>query len=939
MFSTKSWSDHSVPIVIHNVKKIQMKASVRHPNFKGRFYSHLFFYETHFFHLTASFQITNTKGLIMFNGGFDPKSFISIALVDASLQFCLSCGSNATCNKGYEVKTDDWYILRVVVRENEGQLRLNDGDALQLMCPSGEKYRPRNNVYISGAGMKDWNIIVDVTSNKTMFHGIIDTLKVNGLIVTYKMATLIDVNGMLNSLGYSLSDYVTEVYKNEKTITTLYCGVPERTAKSHYVRIVWFENMRRMIPAAGVEIIDVESDKQVVSKVNLYPEHAGEGIYACVLSQDGMLSVVHVFVVFRYKAYIDAIDAFPLSKTGKRVKRRIGEKEEVEEYEDIEVMNHNSPEKVTSNYKVVNPKEESESHAEWIGLIILLVLILLCFFPALCYCCTKDHPMWIKVRNFFNRIYSYITGQEYIEETEVLAEEDYDSEPAESESEGALGLDEDRSNDQLPSPDLQLKPDKMKPAKRSKSKGQKQSRPQSTQLKAQSETQMSQLGDEQEALPKKQMKKALKQPPPEDLPQTQSSNVIQQCPPGYHPQPCSPFYPIAGGQQYYYPSSNQLTMNQPTTLQRPSYGPQPTTLQRPLYGPQPTTLQRPLYGPQPTTLQRPSYGPQPSTLQRPSYGPQPSTLQRPSYGPLPLCGPSVSNIPPCRPTYNVLPLCRPPAFVPPGPSVSAYVPPQGPSQTSFTHYRQSPYSFSPKGPSPSALSPHGASSSAFSPYKPHHQYSSTQPSITKLHISSPSMSQSKLAPSRTGIHQSESRGRMFICRENNDDYQLQRRTQSQKVGRKFACRESHLDLENPNWQNDLSSYCKQQCDFVDQISVQIPPHRSFQAQSTYPETSCYQPHFPCRPSYNPYALYKPCNMNASIPPIDLVCNAYKATPFQTRRRESLSKDVNKNSRNWSNGIVEDQLNFSDNNSLNFHRSSVLASSTIYLQCDTGNLLW
>ncbi|KAK0056564.1 NRXN [Biomphalaria pfeifferi] len=847
----------------------------------------------------------------MFNGGFDPKSFISIALVDASLQFCLSCGSNVTCNKGYEVKTDDWYILRVVVRENEGQLRLNDGDALQLMCPSGEKYRPRNNVYISGAGMKDWNIIVDVTSNKTMFHGIIDTLKVNGLIVTYKMATLIDVNGMLNSLGYSLSDYVTEVYKNEKTITTLYCGVPERTAKSHYVRIVWFENMRRMIPAAGVEIIDVrciiyyypvqlcnmiikvfcetrlvsvegflESDKQVVSKVNLYPEHAGEGIYACVLSQDGMLSVVHVFVVFRYKAYI-----------GKRVKRRIGENEEVEEYEDIEVMNHNNPEKVASNYKGVNPKEESESHAEWIGLIILLVLILLCFFPALCYCCTKDHPMWIKVRNFFNRIYSYITGQEYIEETEVLVEEDYDSEPAKSESEGALGLDEDRSNDQLPSPDLQLKPEKMKPAKRSKSKGQKQSRPQSTQPKAQSETQMSQLGDEQEVLPKKQMKKALKQPPPEYLPQTQSSNVIQQCPPGYHPQPCSPFYPIAGAQKYYYPSSNQLTMNQPTTLQRPSYGPQP------------------------------------------------STLQRPSYGPLPLCGPSVSNIPPCRPTYNVLPLCRPPAFLPRGPSVSAYVPPQGPSQTSFTHYRQSPDSFSPKGPSPSALSPHGASSSAFSPYKPHHQYSSTQPSITKLHISSPSMSQSKLAPSRTGIHQSESRGRMFICRENNDDYQLQRRTQSQKVGRKFACRESHSDLENPNWQNDLSSYCKQQCDFVDQISVQIPPHRSFQAQSTYPETSCYQPHFPCRPSYNPYALYKPCNMNASIPPIDLVCNAYKATPFQTRQRESLSKDVNKNSRNWRNGIVEDQLNFSDNNSLNFHRSSVLASSTIYLQCDTGNLLW
>lgn len=66
---------------------------------------------------------------------------------------------------------------------------------------------------------------------------------------------------------YLFVDYVTEVYKNEKTITTLYCGVPERTAKSHYVRIVWFENMRRMIPAAGVEIIDVVGFSFFTSKI------------------------------------------------------------------------------------------------------------------------------------------------------------------------------------------------------------------------------------------------------------------------------------------------------------------------------------------------------------------------------------------------------------------------------------------------------------------------------------------------------------------------------------------------------------------------------------------------------------------------------------------------------------------------------------------------
>lgn len=84
---------------------------------------------------------------------------------------------------------------------------MNAGNAIQISYPATYVYQPRGSLYVSGAGPLDWPVITELTKNNILLHGIIDMLTVNDLIVTYKMASLIDINGWVSTLGYSLAGW------------------------------------------------------------------------------------------------------------------------------------------------------------------------------------------------------------------------------------------------------------------------------------------------------------------------------------------------------------------------------------------------------------------------------------------------------------------------------------------------------------------------------------------------------------------------------------------------------------------------------------------------------------------------------------------------------------------------------------------------------------
>ncbi|GFR90802.1 hemicentin-1 [Elysia marginata] len=352
LFQTRNKSVRGQPVTSHKVKKFILAPEARHPDFDNRFYSHLQFRESKYLYVSASFQITDSSGLLFFNGGKNGTSYISAQLVKGTIRLCLNCGQKPVCHDGFTISSGNWYLVSVSAQGSEGEVRLNEGDAIQVNCPADQSYIPRPSMYVGGGGPKDWRVLKRLVAGAIFFSGMIDTLSLNGWPVTYKMATLVGQDEEINSLGYSFSDMVTELRIPYNTMAKLKCGVPQKSRISHVVRVVWFYNMKRLLPRPGTDIEDTESPYQSVSQVNLHPGQHSDGIYACVLSEDGVLSVRHVFVLLRYT----------------RISAR-----------------------------------EKEGRDEWIGFFFLMIFLALAIIALCCYIC-QDQPRWKVIRDNIERV-------------------------------------------------------------------------------------------------------------------------------------------------------------------------------------------------------------------------------------------------------------------------------------------------------------------------------------------------------------------------------------------------------------------------------------------------------------------------------------------------------------------------------------------------------
>lgn len=79
-------------------------SEVRHPNFKGRYYSQLSVHASSFLEVVVVFQLTIIDGLLIYNGGLGSNSSVAIILRKGAVQFCLNYDQKQLCRKAYELK-------------------------------------------------------------------------------------------------------------------------------------------------------------------------------------------------------------------------------------------------------------------------------------------------------------------------------------------------------------------------------------------------------------------------------------------------------------------------------------------------------------------------------------------------------------------------------------------------------------------------------------------------------------------------------------------------------------------------------------------------------------------------------------------------------------------------------------------------------------------
>lgn len=69
----------------------------------------------------------------------------------------------------------------------------------------------------------------------------------------------------MTHLVFQLTDHVSEVYENERVTTTLRCGIPEKNTRSQVTRMIWLQDMKRIVSSPGTDISDSVSCLSIIS--------------------------------------------------------------------------------------------------------------------------------------------------------------------------------------------------------------------------------------------------------------------------------------------------------------------------------------------------------------------------------------------------------------------------------------------------------------------------------------------------------------------------------------------------------------------------------------------------------------------------------------------------------------------------------------------------
>ena len=86
----------------------------------------------------------------------------------------------------------------------EAELRIDRHPAVQI-TGVGKKYFPTQELFLGKTEPAEWLVIQMVTGVRMGFSGIVDVLVVNGQRFTFKRAALLDSDGFMNSMGYTMS--------------------------------------------------------------------------------------------------------------------------------------------------------------------------------------------------------------------------------------------------------------------------------------------------------------------------------------------------------------------------------------------------------------------------------------------------------------------------------------------------------------------------------------------------------------------------------------------------------------------------------------------------------------------------------------------------------------------------------------------------------------
>ncbi|XP_046576192.1 uncharacterized protein LOC124284175 [Haliotis rubra] len=299
LYQSPYWMGLGAPDKELLIEKQTSDGGVNYPDFRSRHYARLSFRHDQTLKVLLTVRMRKSNGLILYNEGVVPGSHIALFSEQGALKVCFACNrKNVFCEKTFVFQTRTWYYLSLEVEGNGSELRMDKGKAMQLSCV-GRKYRPQKEVFIGGAPPSMWTIITNWTGVTKGHDGNVDKVVVNDEKFSFRLGALFDTTGTINSMGYSLSAHVSNVVEHPTSKVTLRCDFTSFTKGGHHAKAQWLLGDRLLNSSKGALIMPMLPGLQNESAVTLMPSHHKQGLYACVVNQDGRLTITHAFALTR----------------------------------------------------------------------------------------------------------------------------------------------------------------------------------------------------------------------------------------------------------------------------------------------------------------------------------------------------------------------------------------------------------------------------------------------------------------------------------------------------------------------------------------------------------------------------------------------------------------------------------------------------------------
>ncbi|XP_046372560.2 uncharacterized protein LOC124146355 isoform X2 [Haliotis rufescens] len=299
LYQSPFWLGIGAPDKEEFIEKQLSDVDVNYPDFRGRHYARLSFRHDRMLKIVMTVRMRKSNGFILYNEGVVPGSLIALFSEQGALKLCFACNKkDIFCQKTFIFQTRTWYYLTIEAEGNGSVLRLDKGEAMQLSCV-GRNYRPQKEVFIGGAPPHIWALITNRTGVRKGFDGNVDKVVVNDETFSFRRGALFDTAGTINSMGYSFSTHVSNVIEHSTSKVTLRCDFTSFTTGDHDAKAQWLLEDRLLNSTHGVHIRQRLPGLQNESSVTLMPESHTQGLYACVVNQDGRLLITHAFAITR----------------------------------------------------------------------------------------------------------------------------------------------------------------------------------------------------------------------------------------------------------------------------------------------------------------------------------------------------------------------------------------------------------------------------------------------------------------------------------------------------------------------------------------------------------------------------------------------------------------------------------------------------------------